>query len=90
MIIIFAFLYWIYYTLSLNDKDCTNINKMYKYIDIGNKLESRHGDTDISNTKLVNLYIKTAYNCCCGDGYKNNFVTENRLSYDNIRKSHQE
>ena len=23
---------------------------------------------------LRNYYVKTAYNCCCGDGYKNNFV----------------
>jgi len=25
---------------------------------------------------LRNYYIKAAYNCCCGDGYKNNFVNE--------------
>tara|TARA_Y100000389_G_C17415538_1_gene493459 strand:+ start:72 stop:1340 length:1269 start_codon:yes stop_codon:yes gene_type:complete len=30
---------------------------------------------DDSNSCLVrNYYVKTAYNCCCGDGYKNNFV----------------
>ena len=23
---------------------------------------------------VKNYYVKTAYNCCCGDGYKNNFV----------------
>ena len=23
---------------------------------------------------LRNYYVKTSYNCCCGDGYKNNFV----------------
>jgi|TARA_B110000259_G_scaffold131401_1_gene148249 hypothetical protein len=30
---------------------------------------------DNENTSLIkNYYIKTAYNACCGDGYKNNFV----------------
>lgn len=30
---------------------------------------------DNENVSLVkNYYIKTAYNACCGDGYKNNFV----------------
>ena len=24
--------------------------------------------------KLINYHVKSAYNCCCGDGYKNNFV----------------
>jgi len=29
---------------------------------------------DTSNNKLINYHVKSAYNCCCGDGYKNNFV----------------
>ena len=29
---------------------------------------------DNSNSTLINYYVKSAYNCCCGDGYKNNFV----------------
>jgi hypothetical protein len=28
------------------------------------------------NSLIRNYYIKTAYNACCGDGYKNNFVTK--------------
>jgi len=32
---------------------------------------------DDENISLVkNYYIKTAYNACCGDGYKNNFVNK--------------
>ena len=32
---------------------------------------------DSENKSLLrNYYIKTAYNCCCGDGYKNNFVNQ--------------
>lgn len=34
-----------------------------------------NGETD-NICILKNYYIKTAYNCCCGDGYKNNFVNE--------------
>lgn len=29
---------------------------------------------DNSNNMLINYNVKSAYNCCCGDGYKNNFV----------------
>uniref|UniRef100_A0A6C0KNI0 PI-PLC Y-box domain-containing protein n=1 Tax=viral metagenome TaxID=1070528 RepID=A0A6C0KNI0_9ZZZZ len=29
---------------------------------------------DSSHNKLINYHVKSAYNCCCGDGYKNNFV----------------
>tara|TARA_Y100001970_G_scaffold274489_1_gene374297 strand:- start:1926 stop:3899 length:1974 start_codon:yes stop_codon:yes gene_type:complete len=29
---------------------------------------------------VKNYYIKTAYNACCGDGYKNNFVNECALT----------
>jgi len=29
---------------------------------------------DNSNSTLINYYVKSAYNCCCGDGYRNNFV----------------
>lgn len=27
-----------------------------------------------NNSTLLNYYVKSAYNCCCGDGYRNNFV----------------
>ena len=29
---------------------------------------------DVNKSLIKNYYIKTAYNACCGDGYKNNFV----------------
>ena len=29
---------------------------------------------DNDNSTLINYYVKSAYNCCCGDGYRNNFV----------------
>jgi len=29
---------------------------------------------DNPNSTLINYYVKSAYNCCCGDGYRNNFV----------------
>jgi len=32
-------------------------------------------------TKLINYHVKSAYNCCCGDGYKNNFVAVCALEY---------
>jgi hypothetical protein len=32
-------------------------------------------------SKLINYHVKSAYNCCCGDGYKNNFVALCALEY---------
>ncbi len=79
---LFALLSWIYGTLSNKSKSCNRINEVYKE---GNILRSvakadfTKNPTSISGepkdiVTLRNHYIKTAYNCCCVDGYKNNWV----------------
>ena len=73
--ILFSILSWINNTLSNKSKSCVRINSIYKE---GNDLRT---DTaalthkgDEKDILVKNFFIKTAYNCCCVDGYKNNWV----------------
>ena len=75
---------WIYDRLDLEQRTCAKLEKYYKStvgksyftsvntVTIGST--SSGNQFDISNSILKNYYVKSAYNCCCGDGYKNNFV----------------
>lgn len=76
--ILFSVLSWIYNTLSNKSRSCVRINSIYKE---GNDLRTHAAALPIpvnENNKLKilvkNFFIKTAYNCCCVDGYKNNWV----------------
>ena len=76
--ILFSVLSWIYNTLSNKSRSCVRINSIYKE---GNDLRTHGAALPIpvnENNKLKilvkNFFIKTAYNCCCVDGYKNNWV----------------
>ena len=76
--ILFSVLSWIYNTLSNKSRSCVRINSIYKE---GNDLRTHVAALPIpvnENNKLKilvkNFFIKTAYNCCCVDGYKNNWV----------------
>jgi hypothetical protein len=73
--ILFSVLSWIYNTLSNKSRSCIRINSLYK--------EDNDLRTDVAALKhegaekdilVKNFFIKTAYNCCCVDGYKNNWV----------------
>ena len=84
VIIIFILLIlfsWIANRLSLKDRSCNKLkiywptltNTTYFRTASAVKQDSGFG-SDTSNNKLINYHVKSAYNCCCGDGYKNNFV----------------
>jgi hypothetical protein len=84
VIIIFIILIlfsWIANRLSLKDRSCNKLktywpaltNTSYFLTPVSVKQNSGFG-SDTSNNKLINYHVKSAYNCCCGDGYKNNFV----------------
>ena len=78
---------WVANRLSLKTRSCNKLNiywpsltnTTYFLNPINNtsepvvKQNSGFG-IDTSNNKLINYHVKSAYNCCCGDGYKNNFV----------------
>lgn len=77
---------WIYDRLALEQRTCDKLEKYYKsnigksyFTSANTVVESSATDLtttrfDISNSIFKNYYVKSAYNCCCGDGYKNNFV----------------
>ena len=72
---------WIFDRLGLKEKSCTKLDIFYpkltnqSYFN-NNKFIKSDATTkfDNSNNMLINYNVKSAYNCCCGDGYKNNFV----------------
>jgi len=73
--ILFSVLSWIYNTLSNKSRSCVRINSIYKE---GNDLRTdaaalKHEGAE-KDILVKNFFIKTAYNCCCVDGYKNNWV----------------
>jgi len=77
---------WIYDRLDLQQRSCNKLKMFYKsnigrsyFVTMNSVVASTSAPTntnkfDISNSILKNYYVKSAYNCCCGDGYKNNFV----------------
>jgi len=70
IIILIAFLYYFYY-YGLRTKECNLMNGVYG--DLNGKIKS------IDSSKLFDFnfndyYIKTAYNCCSGGNYKNDYV----------------
>lgn len=89
-IIIVLIISYMFSILRLKDSQCDKLQIIYdngKYNTIAfsslngalkneakqSKNPSNYFDNE-SHSLLKNYYIKTAYNCCCGDGYKNNFV----------------
>lgn len=72
---------WIFDRLGLKEKSCTKLDIFYpkltnqSYFNNDNNMKpDAKTSFDNSNNMLINYNVKSAYNCCCGDGYKNNFV----------------
>ena len=70
---------WVANRLSLKNRSCNKLRTYWPtltnttyFLDASNVKQNSGFDT--SNNKLINYHVKSAYNCCCGDGYKNNFV----------------
>ena len=82
------FFSWITSTISLNNNNCIKYKEKYddlkqQYSGIPIKFDQKTSGKDCSSDGLYckeslsllrNYYIKTAYNCCNADGYKNNWV----------------
>lgn len=71
VIILLGVIWWIYNKLTLNNSNCSRMNKLY------NKFPSIHtisqSNDDFSHN-FRDYYIKTAYNCCSAGTVKNDFV----------------
>ena len=76
-LVVSALFYYLYYTGtiftdSLREKQCDILEK--KYGTLNGKIHSAVVNNSISEEPLKNFYIKTAYNCCSGGTYKNDYV----------------
>lgn len=79
--ILIIMLSWVFNRLGLKDRSCNKLKTYWPNLTNNSYLiseENVKGDAiatfDGSSCTLINYYVKSAYNCCCGDGYKNNFV----------------
>lgn len=70
VISLIAFLYYFYYS-QLRKKECSIMNSIYG--DLNGKIRSIDNSDQFNNT-FKDYYIKTAYNCCSGGNYKNDYV----------------
>lgn len=64
---------WISNKLSLKEKNCDNYKKLYTTSDVS--LKSITAEDNQHGGDLRDYFIKTAYNCCCGGDFKNDFVS---------------
>lgn len=86
--IIIILVTWAIYTLNKQFRGCNTLYENESYNnpqDMPNPDPNKPDDPDDFNDQLKslprNFYIKTAYNACCGDNYKNTFV--NLCALDN-------
>jgi len=70
IIILISFLCYFYYN-GLRGRECKFMKKIYG--DLNGKIRSID-ETDQFNYTFKDYYIKSAYNCCSGGNYKNDFV----------------
>ena len=71
--IIIIMLGYIFYIRQLNNRECTFLTNIYGTLD-GNIRSINASDPNCQHN-LNDYYIKTAYNCCSGGSYKNDFVS---------------
>ena len=75
----------IYYTIYLTKLDKSNINYMNDlYPSIDGVIRPISSSLPDFSGNLYDYYIKTAYNCCSGGSYKNDYV--NICNLKNILK----
>ena len=71
-IIIFMIIFWFYNTSKLLNSNCLNLANIYT--SVTSSIPSINSNNPVFGGKLIDYYIKTAYNCCCAGNFKNDFV----------------
>ncbi len=72
LIVIFILIYY-FYMRNLLSRECTFMDNIYGSVD-GYIKSLNENDPNCQNT-LKDYYVKTAYNCCSGGSYKNDYVS---------------
>lgn len=73
LIILIIFIWYLIYLTKLEKKEGNYMNGLYPSVD-GNIRPITVSDP-VCGHKFYDYYIKSAYNCCSGGSYKNDFVT---------------
>lgn len=71
LIVIISILYYIY-IVTLENRECSIMTNIYGTLN--GKITSVNDTNPEFNNALLDYYIKTAYNCCSGGSYKNDYV----------------
>jgi hypothetical protein len=70
-ILIFVMILYVYNKRKLNQENCDNLDKIYSDYPL---IHSIDPNEEQYKYLLRDYYIKTAYNCCCGGDFKNDYV----------------
>lgn len=70
-ILFFTIFMWCYNKVGLNENNCYKLEKLYDSFPM---IKGINPANPAYAYKLRDYYIKTAYNCCAGGKYKNDFV----------------
>jgi hypothetical protein len=72
-LIIILLLCYYFYMRHLESRECSLMNDLYYKLD--GKIHSISSTDPLCGHTLKDYYIKTAYNCCSGGSYKNDYVS---------------
>ena len=81
-IVLCIFLFYLGDKLTLNERNCRTISNLYTSYPRIKSIDYNSEDFDY---RLRDFYIKAAYNCCCGGGFKNDYV--NVCALENVLKN---
>jgi len=73
LVIIIFFSIYLYRTSTLLSRECSFMDKIYSALD--GKIASLNANDPNCQFNLRDYYIKTAFNCCSGGQYKNDYVS---------------
>ena len=68
----FILFWWFFNKMDLNEKNCTKLDKLYDKFPLITSIKP--DNPTYKDNRLRDYYIKTAYNCCSGGNYKNDYV----------------
>ena len=72
-LVIICIICYFYYMYNLNARECKIMDSMYS--SLNNRITNLNFGTDeTTNYTFKDYYIQTAYNCCSGGSYRNDYV----------------
>jgi hypothetical protein len=71
VLLFFSIISWMYNKLTLNSRNCKNMNRLYKDFPL---IRTVNTSNEQFSHNFRDYYIKTAYNCCSSGTFKNDYV----------------